>query len=59
MRYLRPILEKALGRLSVLPKRKIRLMEELFERFPEIKEVYVYCMERPVQRKKNKNRLKE
>ena len=59
MRYLRPILEKALGRLSVLPKRKIRLMEELFERFPEIKEVYVDCMERPVQRKKNKNRLKE
>jgi hypothetical protein len=54
VRYLRPILEKTLGHLSVLPKRKIRSMEELFEKFPEIKEVYVDCMERPVQRKKNK-----
>lgn len=54
VRYLKPILEKALDNLLVLPKRKVRSLDELFEKFPEIKEVYVDCIERPVQRKKNK-----
>ena len=56
VRYLRPILEKTLKHLTVLPKRKIRSIEELFEQFPEIKEVYVDCVERPVQRKIDKKK---
>lgn len=48
-----PILEAALGRKLVLPKRQIRTPEEFFRLFPEAREVFVDGTERPVQRPKD------
>jgi hypothetical protein len=45
-----PVLEKALDWQVVLPKRKIRTLEEFQKLFPEIKDIFVDCTERPVQR---------
>ncbi len=45
-----PLLEKALGRKMVLPKRKISSPEEFYEAFPGVNEVIVDGMERPTQR---------
>ena len=45
-----PILEKTLDWQVVLPKRKIRTVEEFMQHFPEIKDVFVDGTERPVQR---------
>jgi hypothetical protein len=50
------VLKKVLGRELVLPERKVHSMEELFERFPEIKDVFVDGVERKVQRPKGKKR---
>jgi hypothetical protein len=47
-------LNKALGVVRVLPKRKITSVEELFEHFPEAKELLVDGFERRTQRSKNK-----
>lgn len=44
------VLKKVLGRELVLPERKVTSMEELFERFPEIKDVFADGVERKVQR---------
>ena len=46
------ILEKTLGRNLVLPKRKINTVEELFEHFPEAKELFIDGTERKAQRPK-------
>jgi hypothetical protein len=54
------VLKKVLGRELVLPERKVHSIEELFERFPEIKDVLVDGVERKVQRpvgKKRQNKL--
>lgn len=44
------ILEATLGRKLVLPKRRLRTIEEFLEAFPEAKEVFIDGTERPVQR---------
>jgi hypothetical protein len=54
-----PILEKTLGRNLVLPKRKITTTEELFEHFPEAKEIFIDGTERRIQRSKNDQKQKK
>lgn len=53
LRKFRPLVEKTLGRVDVLPIRKISSIDELLTKFPELKEVYIDGTERPVQRKQN------
>ena len=53
------VLEKSLGRKLVLPRRKIRSVEEFFRLFPEAKEVFIDGTERPIQRPKDKEKQKE
>jgi hypothetical protein len=54
-----PFLEKTLGRELVLPKRKIRSIEEFKEVFPEIADVFLDGTERRIQKpKKSKNNKK-
>lgn len=50
------VLKKVLARELVLPERKVASMEELFERFPEIRDVFVDGVERKVQRPVGKKR---
>lgn len=55
-----PVLEMALGKHLVLPKRKISSPEEFFKLFPEIKEVFLDGAERRTQKPKSlkkRNRL--
>lgn len=52
-------LEKALGRKIVLPERKTSSIEELFRKFPEIRDVFVDGMERPVQRPRSQKRQRK
>ncbi|MCD4779662.1 MAG: transposase [Candidatus Omnitrophica bacterium] len=52
-------LERALGREMTLPKRKIRTMEELFEAFPEVKEIIIDGTERLIQRPKDVEKQKK
>jgi len=49
-------LEKTLRRKLVLPTRKIRSIDEFFEKFPEAKEVFADAYERRVQKPVNKKR---
>ena len=56
--YLTPLLEAALGRKMVLPKRQITSVKEFLEVFPEAKEVFIDGTERPIQRPKNKDQQK-
>lgn len=53
-----PVLEKALGRVVTLPKRQIRSVEEFFQSFPEVKDIFVDGTERPVQRPRNSKSLR-
>ena len=53
-----PILEAALGKKLVLPKRQIRSVEEFLEIFPEAKEVFIDGTERPIQRPKDRAKQK-
>jgi hypothetical protein len=53
LRRLRPIVEQVLGNLGVLPKRRLSSVEEVMAEFPELKEVFIDGITRPVQRKKN------
>ena len=46
------VLQKTLGKKIQFPERKIRSMEELLEKFPEIKDVFIDGTERPIQRPK-------
>lgn len=48
-----PVLEMALGKHLVLPKRKISSTEEFFRLFPEIKEVFLDGTERKTQKPRN------
>jgi len=48
-----PILEATLGKQLVLPERKITSVEEFFERFPEVKDVFMDGTERRVEKPKN------
>jgi len=52
--HLLPLLEETLGRELVLPKRKIKSVEEFLQLFPEVKDVFIDGTERPVQRPKKK-----
>jgi len=54
-----PLLERALGEAMVLPKRKIRTTEELFEMFPEVRDLIIDATERPIQRPKDKDKQKK
>ena len=56
---LTPALEGTLGRVMTLPKRKIRTLEELFEAFPEVKEIIIDGTERPIQRPKDVEKQKK
>lgn len=59
VKKLLPVLEKALGYASALPKRKISSIEEFFQAFPAAKDVFVDGSERPVQKpSKRKARTK-
>jgi len=52
------MLELSLGRKSVMPKRKMRTMEEFLQAFPDAKDVFIDGTERPVQRSEDKQRQK-
>ena len=54
-----PVLEMALGRQLVLPKRKITSPEEFYRLFPEAKEVFIDGTERRTQKPKNLKRRKK
>jgi hypothetical protein len=47
---LQPILEAALGKKMALPERKLSSLEQFVQRFPEVKEVILDGVERPIQR---------
>lgn len=48
-----PVLEMALGRKLVLPKRHGHSLEEIFRQHPEVKDIFLDGTERRVQRPKN------
>jgi DDE superfamily endonuclease/Helix-turn-helix of DDE superfamily endonuclease len=48
-----PLLEKSLGRVISLPKRRIATIEELEKAFPEVKDFFIDATERPTQRPKS------
>ena len=48
------VLEKALGRKLVLPKRRINSVEEFIELFPAVKDVFLDGSERRIQRPKDR-----
>ena len=54
-----PVLEMTLDRELVLPKRKARSLEEVFERCPELKDVFMDGTERRTQRPGNLKRRKK
>lgn len=58
MHKLLPILEKALDRKFVLPKRQIGTMDEFIKLFPEVKDIFVDATERVVQRPKDNKKQK-
>ena len=51
--HLLPLLEKALGRKLVLPKRQVKDMLSLIELFPETKDLFIDGTERKIQRSKD------
>ena len=53
------VLEKTLGKKMVLPKRKISTLKELFEIFPNVKDLFIDGTERPIQRPKDNEKQKE
>lgn len=56
VKFLLPVLEMTLERELVLPKRKARSLEEVFERCPELKDVFLDGTERRTQRPINLKR---
>lgn len=50
------VLEKTLGKKLALPVRKMRTLEEFFEAFPEVREVFIDGTERPIQRPEDKKK---
>lgn len=59
VKALLPILEIALGRSCVLPKRKIKSLSDFYSSFGNIKDIFVDGVERPVQRPKNSSKQKK
>lgn len=57
--FLLQVLERTLGKKFVLPARKITSVEEFFEKFPEMKDVFPDGTERPVQRPKDAKKRKK
>lgn len=57
--FLLKVLERTLGKNIVLPERKITSVEEFFEKFPEVKDVFLDGTERPVQRPKDSKKRKK
>jgi len=53
------ILELTLGKKLLLPKRQIKSIDEFFQAFPEVKEVFIDGTERPIQRPKNGKKQKD
>ena len=49
-----PILEQALGKSCVLPKRKITSLSEFYSSFGDLKDIFIDGAERAVQRPKNR-----
>jgi len=58
MHKLLPLLEIALDRRFVLPKRQITTMDEFISLFPEVQDIFVDATERPVQRPANYKKQK-
>jgi hypothetical protein len=56
---LREKLEKALGKAMVLPERKVHSIVEFVQRFPQVKKIIIDGTERPIRRRKDKNKQKE
>lgn len=56
VQLLLPVMEKVLKRKLVLPKRKATSLKEVFERCPELKDVFIDGAERPVQKPTNNKR---
>lgn len=54
-----PVLEQTLGHACVLPKRKIRSVEEFFQAFPASKDIFIDGAERPIERPKNSSRRRK
>lgn len=52
------MLERTLKRKLVLPKRRMRSVEDFFQAFPEAREVFVDGTERPIQRPQDASRQK-
>lgn len=50
---------KSLSKKMVLPERKLESIEQFLAKFPEVREVILDGMERPVQRPKNAEKQKE
>ena len=59
MHQLLPIIEKALKRKMVLPKRKIESVEEFIRLFPNTKDIFIDGTERRVQRSSNSKKQKK
>jgi len=59
VKLLLPVLEKALGRVCVLPKRKIRSLDEFCQQFGGIKDLFIDGVERPVQRPQSRKRQRK
>lgn len=59
VKQLLPILEQALGKSYVLPKRKIKSLSEFSANFGHIKDIFIDGAERPVQRPKNAKKQKK
>jgi hypothetical protein len=57
--FLLKVLERTLKIKIVLPERKITSVEEFFEKFPDLKDVFLDGTERPVQRPKNSKKRKK
>ena len=53
------VLKKSLKREIVLPKRKLRSVEEFLELFPEVRDIWMDGTERPRRRPKDKQRQKD
>lgn len=51
-----PALEEALGHKCVLPQRRIGSVEEFRQRFPQVRDVMLDGVERPIQRPKSARR---
>lgn len=57
--FLLPVLEMTLGRELVLPERKAGSLEEVFERCPVLKDIFMDGTERRIQRPRNLKRRKK